>query len=90
MILYVFYLKENKMTIVSETNLGLSLSWFTKLSEFHTIFSSVSYGNVIEKLVNNLFFINFINNTKQSRKKLNPNQLHICKQTYSEKYTHIV
>lgn len=43
------------MTIVSETNLGLSLNWFTKLSEFHTIFSSVSYGNVIEKLVNNLF-----------------------------------
>lgn len=38
MILYVFYLKENKMTIVSETNLGLSLNWFTKLSEFHTIF----------------------------------------------------
>lgn len=55
MILYVFNLKENKMIIVSETNLGWSLNWFTKLSEFHTIFSSVSYGNVIEKLVNNLF-----------------------------------
>lgn len=38
MILYVFYLKENKMIIVLEINLGLLFNWFIKLSEFYIIF----------------------------------------------------